>query len=51
LAAGYDRLNRPAIELQITFAMNANPEIGFAAGGAARGGCAAGRGGGADGGS
>ena len=34
----YDRLNMPTIEPQITFAINAKPEIGFAAGGAARGG-------------
>src|SRR5258708_33427825 len=34
----------PTIEPQITFAINAKPEIGFAAGGAARGGGAAARG-------
>jgi len=31
----YDRLNNPTIALQITFAINAKPEIGFAAGAAA----------------
>ena len=45
----YDRLNMPTIELQTTFAINAKPEIGFAAAGAARGGDAAGRAGAADG--
>ena len=33
----------PTIEPQITFAINAKPEIGFAAGGATRGDTAAGR--------
>ena len=44
-------MNRQTIELQTTFAINAKPEIGFAAAGAARGGDTAGRAGAADGGS